>query len=281
MKKTNELKSYVFLLSLLLLVLFAQPLQADTVQKKLYRQAGLDLQFESLWREISAEYAALPKRETNADLEQRIHSYIESSFAESKLQKHITEFWKVHLSASEIKTVSAWLSSPIGRRLTQAEIHASTGESNLELNEYLESLRRKPPSRSRIELLRLLERTVNASGLSTDLGIQINLAAVVAQHVSGQAPNGAPTPSAKSKSLEDSRKLIQVMMRQDIMRYNLYTYRNFSNSELREYISFAQSAVGSHFHSSTFFATREALQSASKRLRDLLQAEFQHVNMLY
>lgn len=249
--------------------------QESSSYAALYRQAGLDQQFEFLWQEVSSEYVGLPKRQTKDSNEQTVLSLIESTFAENQLQETILAHWQKHLSDTEIKAISDWLASSLGRRFTLAEINASMGDNDSAMASYFEQLRAEPPSPKRIELLRLLDTAVRASAATTDMGININLAAVSAQFASGQAPEHAKTPAQQAKSHESDRGLIRAMIRQDVLRYYLFSYRNFDDQALRQYIAFAESPAGAKYHESTFFAVKAAMNKATQELQQQLQGQRQ------
>lgn len=252
--------------------------QADTSQASLYRQSGLDQQFAHLWQQIHTEYKLLPKKLADTRIDLSVKTTIKEEFSESRIKESILEFWGEHLTIADIQAISEWLASATGRKITLAEINASILVEEQAFPQYLGSLKDNPPSKTRIDLLRLLDKAVRTSAASTDMGIHINLAAVTAQHASGQAPADAESPSEQAKSLEKDRGLIRAMLRQEVLKFNLFTYRHINNSELRDYISFAESASGAHYHESTFFAVRNALSKATLELQQQLQGQRQRTS---
>ncbi len=253
--------------------------RADTSHEELYQRSGLDQQLRFLWREISSEYVGLPKKVTHHLFEQSINSIIKTEFSEPRVREVILQKWAKDLSDEDISKISEWLDSPIGRNLTTAEISASTASDESELALYLTSLRQHPPSRKRIELLRLLDKAVYASEAATDIGIQINLAAVTALHYSGFAASNAKTPVDQTELHERDRSLIRAIMKQDVLRYNLFMYRALEDETLRAYIEFAESPAGARYHESTFLATRAALAKATVELQNQIQGLMPEANV--
>lgn len=266
--------------SLTLALLLSMPLQvlAGTSQASLYQQSGLDQQFEHLWQQIDTEYKLLPKKQADSSIDLSVQRTIKKEFSESRIKESILEFWGQKLSDADTQAITEWLASPTGRKITLAEITASILADEQAFSRYLGSLKDNPPSKTRIELLRLLDKAVRSSAASTDMGIHINLAAITAQHASGQAPTGANTPSEQANTLENERGLIHAMLRQEVLRFNLFTYRHINNGELRDYTSFAESAAGAQYHKSTFFAVRDALSKATLELQQQLQAHRQQTS---
>lgn len=266
--------------SLALVLLLSMPLlaQAGTSQASLYQQAGLDQHFEQLWQQVDAEYGLLPKKRDDSRIDLSVQMTIKKEFSESRIKESILEFWSQHMTEADIQVISKWLASSTGRKITLAEINASILVEEQAFSQYLSSLKTNPPSKTRIDLLRLLDKAVRASAASTDMGIHINLAAVTAQHASGQAPADAETLSEQAKSLEKDRGFIRAMLRQEVLKLNLFTYRHINNSELRDYISFAESTSGASYHESTFFAVRDALNKATLELQQQLQGQRQQTS---
>lgn len=266
--------------SLIAALLLASPVTAlsATSPALLYQQAGLDQHFDHLWQQIETEYKLLPKNRNDAALELTVEKTIEDEFSESNIKESILAFWQKHMEPSDIQEISDWLASATGRKITLAEINASILESDQELMQYLGNLKSAPPSKTRIDLLRLLDKAVRSSAASADLGIHINLAAVTAQHASGQAPADAQSVAEQAKSLESDRGFIRAMLRQEVLKFNLFTYRHISDDALRDYISFAESAAGEKYHKSTFFAVRDALSKATLELQQQLQGQRQQAS---
>ena len=266
--------------SLALALLLSMPLQAlaGTSQASLYQQSGLDQQFEHLWQQVDTEYQLLPKNRADSRIDLSVQMTIKNEFSENRIKESILEFWSQHLADADVQTITEWLDSSVGRKITQAEINASILADDQAFSQYMGSFKKNPPSKTRIDLLRLLDKAVRASAASTDMGIHINLAAVTAQHASGQAPADAESPSEQAKSLEKDRGFIRAMLRQEVLRFNLFTYRHINNSELRDYIRFAESASGASYHESTFFAVRDAMNKATLELQQQLQGQRQQTS---
>lgn len=266
--------------SLTLALFFSAPLlaQSGTSQAFLYQQAGLDQHFEHLWQQVDTEYKLLPKKQADTSIDLSVQMTIKKEFSESRIKDSILEFWGQHLVATDIRAISEWLASPAGQKITLAEINASTLIDEQAYAQYMASLKNNPPSKTRIDLLRFLDKAVRASAASTDMGIHINLAAATAQHASGQAPENAEALSEQAKSLERDRGFIRAMLRQEVLKFNLFTYRHINNSELRDYISFAESASGASYHESTFFAVRDAMNKATLELQQQLQGQKQQTS---
>ncbi len=239
--------------------------------QQLYLQTGLDQQMLSLWTEVDAEYKALQKKaiKTTADQSASASSLIQSHFSELALRKTIIATWQQQLGQSDIEQISQWLSSVKGKAITQAEIEAALSSDD-EYATYFSALKNDPPSKARMQLLRQLDKAVHGSAASTDLGIQINLAAYNARLGAGLAPDEAISPAQQASAHEQDRSLIQAIIGQDLLRHNLFSYRDIIDDSLRDYIAFANSPSGQRFHQSTFSATRAALQHASQKLQSAL-----------
>lgn len=272
-------------LALISTIAFLAPLhaQTNTTHASLYQQAGLDQQLSHLWQQVQDEYSEQPKS-TDSNVsnvsDKAALSLINALFSEPQLRRTILEHWQEHLTKSELSSISSWLTSPAGRALTLAEINASIQQDDTELLSYWDTLHANKPSKARIDLLRALDTSVRSSAASTDMGILINLAAITALHASGLAPANTPTTAQRAKEHEGSRKLISAMTAQDILRYNLFTYRNFNNQSIQQYIDFAKSPAGVKYHKETFFAVRAAMTQATLELQQQLHVQKQPVKDL-
>ncbi len=240
--------------------------------EEVYQQSGLDRQLGTLWQQVIEEYQGLAKvaaEPTNTPYS--LAPPIETQFSAANFRNSVIGVWQAQISADNIALILQWLKTPIGAKLTEAELEASVA-ADRDFSLFLKQLKDDPPSTSRIELLRQLEKALHSSAASTDLGININLAAYNARHALGLAPANALSPEQHAKSHENDRALIQALMRQDILKYNLFSYRHIPDDSIRAYTRFARSTAGENFHKATFFALRQAFSDATERLLEDIRA---------
>lgn len=250
--------------------------RAGDAHAELYRSVGLDAHFATLWRQIDDTYRALPKAGagTRADIDS---ARFQQRFGPEALREHVLAGWREQLSGDDITVAALWHESALGHTLSQRELEAVELKPAT-LTVFLRELRDAPPPASRLTLLRRLDQAVGASAAATDLGGHIELAAVAARQANGQAPAAAPTPAQVAETQRRDRNFIQALLRQEVLRTNLYIYRDADEADLLAYLAFAESPAGARFYRSTLRALGEAIEAGSAELQASLSGQNQQAS---
>ena len=123
-----------------------------------------------------------------------------------------------------------WLRSPLGRKITQAEVEADLPDSQPRAESYAKQLQRTPPTQRRMELI---ERLAEATG-SVEL-----MAEMFGGFIEGVASPWGQLTADGSASL---RKLIRAAAAGSPSL--TYPYRALTSEELTKYIQFLESDAG-------------------------------------
>jgi hypothetical protein len=186
----------------------------------------------------------------------------QKAFAPATLKETILREFREKLPAEEIKAVLTWLDSPLGKRCTQLEEAASTPRAQAEMQQYAAQLQSAPPTKERVEIFREFDSATKATESSVEMAVNSQIAVTLALM--------AVLPSEQQKSLDDitreaekRKPNIETAMRSHLLVSFLYTYRDLTDAEIRQYIDFAKSAAGSHYQSVGTAALKKALIGAS------------------
>lgn len=125
-----------------------------------------------------------------------------------------------------------WLRSPLGRKITQAELEAFLPEFESKAESYARQLERTPPTQRRMELL---ERLAEASG-ATEFS---------AEMIGGFAEKTlSPWRQLTAEQLERGRKRTRDAAMKVNSLVDPYMYRGLTSDELTKYIQFLESGAG-------------------------------------
>jgi|GEM_PF-4255386 len=242
--------------------------QADPEEQLqvLHQASGLEKQLETIWENVRDETQSLSNVALSPDAVEALTPAIQQHFAEQKLRESILSHWSESLSEDDIHTITAWLQSPAGQQLTQAEIAAAKNSDDAVLGAFIQKLKENPVAQSRVELLQTLDASVAMSIHAADMYITFNLTALGILHGTSLATASAPTLEKQSAFHEDNRQLIETLIKQDLIRYNLYTYRDIDDQVLQKYIDFAESPSGQSYLKATHEAITAALAISTSKL---------------
>jgi hypothetical protein len=179
-----------------------------------------------------------------------------------KVQKHI----QANLSETDIQAALAWLSTPLGEKITKLEEDASTPAAYGEMQKMADKL---TGNAGRVDLARKLDNAVKAT--ETGVAVALNTqTALIAALTSGAPPEKRPTIENIEKEVMKNKGQIQSTVEQATLLSFLYAYRSLSDAEIGKYIDFAGSASGKKYHAVTAEGVTAAVTNAARVLGNLI-----------
>ncbi len=141
----------------------------------------------------------------------------------------------------------------VGRKVVTDEIHASQGA---QLTQYNQGLPRSEAGAERRELIKQLANALPASEIGAEVGLA--LASIAADSLSEMLP-GVLGPEQTQAVIETQRQNLQQRISSDQENTLLYIYRDLSDAQLKQFVSFAQSAEGQDYYRAASAAVRAAM----------------------
>lgn len=170
----------------------------------------------------------------------------------------------VMLDEKQIGDTLAWLDTPLGRRITSLENAASEHVAAPKIQAYIEELKKRPAPGPRLRLIQELNRATGGAEMVSNITEAIVLATALginaAQPRQQQVPAGTIRKQVKAGLPQIHRQnehMVTSMM--------LYTYRPLADTEIENYIQFANSASGAAYHKSAVAGVGDALLEAIAR----------------
>jgi len=239
----------------------------DAQVEELYTKSGLQKQLDQIPLVLQATLEDASQKDTTLrklpkNINWAIRTLAQKAFAPATLKETILREFRQKLAVEDMKAVLTWLDSPLGKRCTQLEEAASTPQAQAEMQQYAAQLQSSPPTRERVEIFRKFDSATKATESGVEMALNSQIAVTLALL--------AVLPSEQQKSLDDiTREVekhkpnIEAAMRSHLLVSFLYTYRDLSDAEIRQYIDFAKSAAGSRYQSVGTAALKKALIGAS------------------
>lgn len=163
-----------------------------------------------------------------------------------------------------------WYQSPLGMKVVQAEMTDLDAGMTGEKKEFLDQLKFYPPMETRLEMAERLETTVGMTDYSLDAFLM--LAKVLFPYNTqwmGQTEREVRS-NVRDENFDPAREYV--------LQSFLYKFRNFSEKELSDYVTFVTSPAGKWFYRSYFRGSKDALEKTAtqlQRLLGLIQEEMQ------
>ena len=235
---------------LLVLSLLSLPALADTLQA-LYQTAGWPEQrshFSDALQTAQQRYqASLPPA-----LYETLLSNSNRRFAAEGMEQRAQSALRSNLG--DPTPALAFFQSATGRKVIAAELLATRRD---QLAQHSQGLPRSEADATRRLLIRHLAQALPASQAGAE--VSLALAGVAADSLSQMLPGLLGADQAQGM-LDAQRQRLQAQIDGDLDNTLLYVYRQLSDAELEEFVSFAQSPAGRDYYRAALAAVKAALQ---------------------
>ncbi len=233
----------------LLVLLVASPLFADSTLDRLYASAGWAEQrehFQAVLAGAQARYrSSLPPA-----LYQTLVDNSNRRFAAEAMDQRARE--RLAAGLGDPQPALRFFESPLGRKVVEAETRATRAD---QLKRHADGLPPIEADATRRLLIRHLAQALPVREAGAE--VSLALAGLAADSLSQMLPGllGAEPRGA----LEGRRQHVMERIGKDLDNTLLYVYRDLSDPELEEFVTFAESAEGKAYYQAALEAVRAAL----------------------
>lgn len=231
-------------LCLLLLSGFAQ---ASPLAKSVLEASPID--------DIVAQYPAMMSEGVRQGLNQSgqvdpmvvttVTAVVRNAFRAADMEAALVSDLSSTMSDEQLKTVGRWYETPLAGKVSQAEVKASSPESWKAIEQGARDLQAEFKGSERADLFTRYDQAARAteSAVDTTVAVQLGLATAISAF---QGSNGPGFDKLK-QMIENQRGQLRAMVGQQVYDAYLYTYRDLSIDELKDYIGFLETDAGSTF----------------------------------
>jgi len=229
----------------------AQDIHALT--RELMVKCGINEQVENVPEKTMAEVRECFKRnetilgKMSDQVVTDINAIIDRSFNPDTIRAILAEYIESQMSSDDMRSVIAWLDSPLGLKLTAIEKTASTPESYRAMVEYVPTLKQRPDYDERLKLVQEIDASVKATELIVDR--MINMQIITLTALGSAFPSmSLPPEQTMRENFDKNRQEITNAIGREIALSIFFTYRDVSKAELKEYIRFMKTDYGTRYH---------------------------------
>ncbi|MFA6011717.1 MAG: DUF2059 domain-containing protein [Desulfobacteraceae bacterium] len=249
----------------------AQAIHALT--RELMAKCGINEQLENVPEKTMAEVRECFKRnetilgKMSEQVITDINGIIGRSFNPDTIRAILAEYIESQMSPDDMRSVIAWLDSPLGLKLTAIEKTASTPESYRAMVEAVPTLKQTPDYDERIKLVQEIDASVKATDLIVDR--MINMQIITLTALGSAFPSmSLPPEQTMRENFEKNRTEISGAIGREIALSILFTYRDVSKAELKEYIRFMKTDYGTRYHNVIQEGSNKAYTFCGKKFSD-------------
>jgi hypothetical protein len=184
-----------------------------------------------------------------------------------------------NLDADTLKKAEAFLETDVGKRMVAADLRLAS-LSDADADKVMNGDISAPSTPQRVVLFEKLERAERSAESTVQILLTMGTA-VAAGTAVGSGIDPVPVEQRARKSGESGRQTMQENLREPMRRYLAYGYRDLSDADLKQVLSFLQSNAGKQYISAYlaslgagFYAMgRRCGEQLGESLRELAMAQ--------
>jgi hypothetical protein len=244
--------------------------------EELIKKAGIDASLKAFAKAI--EEAPAQMKAQGAGLEQTFadawHDAAKKAFSADKLEIMLAAKMRGAFSEDEQRSLSAYLESPLGKKITAIEVSAADNMTEDKMPSILQSyqkLKADGAKKDRVDLYIEIEKAVKAADATVTAMLNVSLAMESGLLASGKLPGPMDFDDLRSK-FEASRSQLRGSVQDMVMAMMAYTYGPLTPADLRAYISFLKSPAGQKLYTVFIKSYGEVLGASAELFgRELAQ----------
>ncbi len=249
---------------------------SETQAKHLYEMSGLATQIERIARMVTTALETAPAAEhIDTDKLSTLKDALEMHYGRQALEPVVLAALERTLKPDATANALGWLDSEAGETIAAAEQAASGRQAYVEMQRFARSPNLSANSANYVTRIRRLAAATNAIDASINLAMGAQTAVALSAAAAASGANATPEKLARvAGEIERYRPRLRKATTRHIMTTMLYTYRQVSEKELEDYVVFAESTSGRHYHQATLGALRTAMETAAIAFGDALVQDF-------
>ncbi len=270
---SNKLIKSIFIIALGVCSIAANTLASDRVamSKQIYSASGLEAQLDNIPATIDQGFqlASPPSDVLTPERHQQVLNAIAISFSPHRYTNHLLISLQNSLTASDQEAVLNWLQSPLGLRITQSEVASSQPDAMIKM---LDSMDNSPfiADTERKRLIATLDHAIMATETAKDIATSTQAAIAFSAYAPNSVP-GAHQYADFRNAIHSMGSVGETELRNSTRAMLQYTYRDLTDAELSDYISFAMSPAGTRYTAAIQRGFSQAFHESSQSLGSDIQ----------
>lgn len=231
---------------LVTVLLFAGSAQAAPEARQVLAMSPVD--------DIVAQYPAMMTQGIREGLKQHgqlppmmantIGNIVGSSFSAAEIEQQIVADLQEKLTGAQLQAVHDWYETPVARKISSAEIAASSPSAWKEIQARAPELNTRYRDTRKAEMFERFDRAARAteSAVDTTIAVQLGLATTMAAF-----SNDSANYEQLRQRIESQRGMLRGVVGQQVFDSYLYSYQNIGAQEMELYLQFLESPAGAAF----------------------------------
>lgn len=197
---------------------------------------------------------------TSADPEKDrvVISVLLEAWQEDKINQALITHIQKKMTPAEMTQILSWLNTPLIKRIKTSELAATSPDLQQELMLYMANLQSNPPTPARMAAIKELVSVTKMAENATDIAVSI--VANMFKGMQAAMPEKQVSEEQIQQQVQQVRAMISQAMNQQMVLMSYYIYRDISDTELAEYMSFYQKSLGQKELTVVYGGMKNAMQ---------------------
>lgn len=178
-------------------------------------------------------------------LAETISGVVGRAFSAADIRAQVVRDLDREMNEGQLQSVLEWYETPLAKKISRAEIQASSPSAWKEIETKSAALTQKYQGTERDRMFARFDKASRAteSAVDTSIALQLSLASAMTAFRGGNGPSF----EQMKQQIESQRFMLRGAVEQQVYAGYLYTYEQLSASELGLYLDFLESSAGSEF----------------------------------
>ena len=234
---------------------------------ELYVKSGLEKQMQDIGPALLVGYKnnySKAKEHTAYDkkIYQNIGQVIESSFDVQVMKEKVVTGLRKNITENDMEQILAWLSSPVGQKITELEERAGSKDGVRETQKFIRNIKKADVSTERVRLIKELNSSMDIIETTVDIALSTQFALSM---TTGKEKKKLSRDDVLKLDVDfkKNRSRIEPMIKHQVHGSLLYTYQALSDEELGEFVAFAKSKNGKNYTRATSSVLIQTIDESS------------------
>ncbi|TNC79815.1 MAG: hypothetical protein C9356_17295 [Oleiphilus sp.] len=227
----------------LLSVSAAHSRQLDLAEQY-FEKSGMGLMLDALSDSIASRLNLKRLAESNIALHAKAGDLVHEAVVEMDGRRLALDYLRSEVDQVKLAETYAFLSSPLGEKITRAEAEASSPEAQLAMQEFRLALASNPAPAEREQLIRSLVKEAHMVESMMQLLERLYLMVSEIAEKTADAERALPFGEMLGKEWRELKPALRMQFEQLVMLSAHFSYRALSDDEIRQYVDFLSEPRG-------------------------------------
>lgn len=259
MQKNSSFIKYFFFISLIFSpFIYADSKISDGEVYSYLELSGIKASIQGMPAQVEMMSQQMQLTSADPEKDRVVISVLLEAWQEEKVNQELISYIQNNMTSAEMTQILSWLNTPLIKRIKASELAATSPDLQQELMLYMANLQSNPPTPARMAAIKELVSVTKMAENATDIAVSI--VANMFKGMQAAMPEKQVSEEQIQQQVKQVRAMMSQAMNQQMVLMSYYIYRDVSDDELAEYMSFYQKSLGQKELTVVYGGMKNAMQ---------------------